>query len=269
MTPTITGLFVAFVLLTGIFWLIERLSPGVCGQKRFRRGFRTDALYWFFSPLVTGAVSRIAIALLLAPLLLLAGRSLERSAINAGWGPIAELPVWVQAMAILVLGDFIGYWVHRWFHGQKLWPFHAIHHSSTDLDWLSSVRVHPVNEVLGKALRAAPFVVLGFSPVVIAAYVPFLTFHAILLHANVSWAFGPLRYVISSPAFHRWHHSCEEQAIGKNFAGLLPVWDLLFGTFHMPKEARPRLFGVAGSPVPESFVRQMAYPFSARRRAGA
>ena len=153
MTPTMQGLLVAFLILTGVFWLIERVSPGVKGQKKLRRGFRTDTFYWFFSPLVTGTLSRIIIALVLAPLLHLAGRSLERAEVLAGSGPIAELPVAVQAMLLLVVGDFIGYWAHRWFHRHRLWPFHAVHHSSNDLDWLSSVRVHPVNDVLGKTLQ--------------------------------------------------------------------------------------------------------------------
>lgn len=266
MTPTIQGLLVGFFLFAGIFWLIERVSPGVKGQQKLRRGFRTDTLYWFFSPLVTGVLSRIVIALMLAPMLYMAGRSLERSEVLAGWGPVADLPVAAQALLIVVVGDFIGYWAHRLFHRRRLWPFHAVHHSSNDLDWLSSVRVHPVNDVLGKAMRAVPLVLLGFSPLVVAAYVPFLTLHAILLHSNVSWTFGPLRYVISSPAFHRWHHSCEEEAIGKNFSGLLPLWDLLFGTFYMPQEVRPTVFGIAGDPVPEGFVGQLAYPFTAERR---
>ena len=266
MTPTMQGLLVAFLILTGVFWLIERISPGVKGQKKLRRGFRTDTFYWFFSPLVTGTLSRVIIALVLAPLLYLAGRSLEKAEVLAGAGPIAGLPVAAQALLLVVVGDFIGYWAHRLFHGRKLWPFHAVHHSSNDLDWLSAVRVHPVNDVLGKTTRSVPLVLLGFSPLVLAAYVPFLTFHAILLHANVSWTFGPLRHVVASPAFHRWHHSCEEQAMGKNFAGLLPVWDLLFGTFYLPQQVRPTAFGITGDPVPEGFVGQLAYPFASERR---
>ena len=38
---------------------------------------------------------------------------------------------------------------------------------------------------------------------------PFNIFHSAFVHANLNWTFGPLRYVISSPVFHRWHHSRE------------------------------------------------------------
>jgi sterol desaturase/sphingolipid hydroxylase (fatty acid hydroxylase superfamily) len=198
-------------------------------------------------------VSRLVLLAVLAPLLILMGRSLERAALEAGWGPVGGLPVWAQTVTVLVAGDFIGYWAHRWFHGPRLWRFHAVHHSSEEVDWLSSVRLHPINDIGGRLLRAVPFAVLGFSPTVIAAYIPFLTFHALLLHANVKWTFGPLRYVISSPVFHRWHHSSELEAVGKNFSGLFPVWDVLFGTFYMPARQQPLTFGAPQAEVPEGF----------------
>ena len=124
---------------------------------------------------------------------------------------------------MFLLGDLLGYWIHRAFHSRTLWKFHAVHHSSTQLDWLSSARVHPVNDVAAKLIPAMALVGLGFPLKALAAYVPFLTFYAILLHANVGWSFGWLRYVLASPLFHRWHHTTEEQGLSKNFAPLFPV----------------------------------------------
>ena len=96
---------------------------------------------------------------------------------------------------------------------------------------------------------------------VVAAYAPFLTFHALLLHANVGWTFGPLRYVVSSPAFHRWHHTTEAEGLDKNFAGLFPFIDLAFGTFYMPPGRQPERFGIVNDDVPAGLFRQLAYPF--------
>ena len=82
----------------------------------------------------------------------------------------------------------------------------------------------------------------------VAAYVPFLTVYALFLHANVGWSFGPLRYFIASPTFHRWHHTTQAEGLDTKFAGLFPFWDLLFGTFHM-RRAASLVFGVtAGGP---------------------
>jgi sterol desaturase/sphingolipid hydroxylase (fatty acid hydroxylase superfamily) len=54
----------------------------------------------------------------------------------------------------------------------------------------------------------------------------------ILLHANLPWTFGPLRNALASPAFHRWHHTWEAEGMDRNFSGLFPWIDLLFGTFY-------------------------------------
>ncbi len=261
MTTRLLGLSIAFLILTLLFWAVEFVWPSIRAQRKFRRGFGVDVIYWFFTPLVTKAIGQFAVLLALVPLFLLLGWNLEKETVAAGFGPLIELPVWLQAVLIVVVGDFIGYWSHRWFHSRPLWKYHAVHHSSKELDWLSAVRLHPVNEAGSRVLQAIPFVLLGFSPAAIAAYVPFLTFYAILIHANVSWDFGPLRYVLATPIFHRWHHTKEDEAIDTNFAGLLPVWDILFGTFYMPAGKIPTEFGVHDDSVPENFLGQLAYPF--------
>jgi sterol desaturase/sphingolipid hydroxylase (fatty acid hydroxylase superfamily) len=174
---------------------------------------------------------------------------------------LGRQPLWLQALEMLVIGDFIGYWTHRWFHGRRLWKFHAIHHSSRDLDWLSAVRLHPVNDWLSRWIQASALVVLGFTPAAVAAYVPFLTFYAIFVHANVSWGLGPLGWLVASPKFHRWHHTSEDEGLDKNFAGLLPLFDVAFGTYYMPRDRLPERFGLAREAIPEGILGQLAYPF--------
>lgn len=123
----------------------------------------------------------------------------------------------------------------------------------------------PINEAITHALQLIQMFLLGFDPRIVAGAVPLLTFYAIFLHANVRWDFGPLRYVIASPRFHRWHHTAEEEGLDRNFAGLFPFIDLLFGNFYMPAGRQPRMFGVRQETIPAGFVAQLAYPF--RRRA--
>ena len=65
--------------------------------------------------------------------------------------------------AILLIGDFIGYWTHRLFHGRVLWRFHAVHHRSTQVDWLSAVRLHPVNDAGAKVAQSLPLLFMGFD----------------------------------------------------------------------------------------------------------
>jgi sterol desaturase/sphingolipid hydroxylase (fatty acid hydroxylase superfamily) len=46
-----------------------------------------------------------------------------------------------------------------------------------------------------------------------------------------------------------------------NFAGTFPIWDILFGTWYMPKGELPDAYGVDDEHFPESFGAQMLYPF--------
>jgi sterol desaturase/sphingolipid hydroxylase (fatty acid hydroxylase superfamily) len=179
---------------------------------------------------------------------------------------LAGLPLLVQAPLAIVFADFVGYWAHRFLHHGRLWRFHAVHHSSRALDWLAGARNHPAAEAFTTVVVVSSMLVIGFDPRVLAVTAPLGVF-AILLHANVRWGRSFARYVVATPLFHRWHHAHpdalpEAMKHGVNFAGLLPLWDLLFGTFHAPPRD-PEVFG-ADVPVPPRFLSQLAFPF--RRR---
>jgi sterol desaturase/sphingolipid hydroxylase (fatty acid hydroxylase superfamily) len=77
---------------------------------------------------------------------------------------VRRQPLGLQIFEVLLLGDLVGYWVHRLFHGRRRWRFHAVHHGSKDLDWLSAVRLHPVNDVVARVAQVIPVIVLGFPP---------------------------------------------------------------------------------------------------------
>ncbi|HEY9619247.1 MAG TPA: sterol desaturase family protein [Crinalium sp.] len=211
--------------------------------------------------MVIQILSMASIALVLLPLYLLLGRSLAWEDILTGYGPISHIPLWLQGLLAIVVGDFIGYWTHRWHHTRMLWDYHAVHHSADTIDWLTAVRLHPFNDIVSRVCQASPLLLLGISPIAVEVYTPFLSSYVALIHANVSWTYGPFKYVLASPAFHRWHHTLEEAGQGKNFAGLFPIYDVIFGTFYMPEGEQPRNFGLHGEQIPEDFFSQLLYPF--------
>jgi sterol desaturase/sphingolipid hydroxylase (fatty acid hydroxylase superfamily) len=262
MWRTIIDLVELFVILAPLFWLLERLAGGRRGL--FRAGLVTDLTYWMFTPLVTRwltnhgvivGVFLVAIAMGFGP----------RSIPQHGFGPVLRQPVILQAIEIIVLSDLIAYWIHRLFHGGRFWHFHAIHHSAGEVDWMTTQRVHPFNDVFLRVAQAVPLFVMGFTPTVLAVYHLLDIFYAFLVHADVNWTFGPLRYVLVSPVFHRWHHSKRPEAIDKNFATMLPLWDLIFRTLYLPKGVTPSDFGVHEK-VPENVLGQMIYPFVPSRQ---
>jgi sterol desaturase/sphingolipid hydroxylase (fatty acid hydroxylase superfamily) len=256
----------ALLVAGAVFTVVEWRWAALRGRGFWhRRDQATDLAYWFVNPLVTQAMIKAGtvVAVVLVALALgapLGGGRLEPW-IEARRTVVSLQPRWLQAAEMLVLVDLLGYWGHRLFHRRLLWRFHAVHHAARELDWLSSVRVHPVNEALMRVGYVVPLFALGFRGELLAGVTPLFTLYALGLHANVPWAFGPLRYVLASPAFHRFHHTAEAEGLDKNFAAMFPLWDLLFGTFYLPVGRQPTIFGVSDE-VPAGFLAQLAWPFA-------
>lgn len=260
-------LLLMLVVVGGVMMAIERRWPAL--PKRPREGTRTDLTYWFFTPLVTRAITKVGLVCALIILALIAGVELTPDSgieplIADAW--VQTLPTWVQGILLVVTLDFFGYWIHRWFHRGRPWDIHAIHHSSTTLDWLSSIRLHPLNDLIGGVARVVLVLLLGFDPLLLAFAVPLFAFYGLLLHANVPWDFGPLRWVLVSPKFHRWHHTSERDGLDRNFSNLFVVWDLMFGTYYMPEGRQPEVFGTT-DPIPKGLWGQLRYPFRRKSKA--
>jgi sterol desaturase/sphingolipid hydroxylase (fatty acid hydroxylase superfamily) len=244
-----------FAVLT-FFWAC---NPGRPWWRK--RELLTDICYWFIIPLLS---RYLRIGLLIVGAALLFGITTTDGLIafyEDGHGPLADLPLWLQAAIFLVGSDVIMYWSHRIFHRPTMWKYHAVHHSSTDLDWISAARFHPVNIALGSVASDVILMLAGISPNALVILGPFTIAHSAFVHANLNWTLGPLRYVIAGPVFHRWHHTSAEQGGERNFASTFPVLDLIFGTFHLPKETLPGSYGVADQAYPGDFGAQMIHPF--------
>jgi sterol desaturase/sphingolipid hydroxylase (fatty acid hydroxylase superfamily) len=265
---------IAYAVLALVFGILERIAPAIPkgaeampSSPESKRELRTDLAYWLFTPVVTRALGEAAMVLVVCALAFAVAGARSKAAIQAFVDHrsfLATQPRALQLLELLFAADIVAYWTHRLFHGRRLWPFHAVHHSAERLYWLSSVRVHPLNEIVNKAAIVLPLLVLGFDRTVTLSIAPLLVFYAIFVHANLRWDFGPLRYVIATPVFHRWHHTSEAEGLDKNFAGLFPVIDLLFGTFYMPRGKQPTRFGVPGLAMPRDLFGQLTYPFRAR-----
>jgi sterol desaturase/sphingolipid hydroxylase (fatty acid hydroxylase superfamily) len=184
-----------------------------------------------------------------------------------GHGPLAGLPFWQQVILYLLGNDLMMYLTHRAFHTARLWRFHAVHHSSESLEWISATRFHPIDQTFHNALSDVVMLLLGIPAEVLIWLTPWTVGTSALVHANLNWTFGPFRYVLASPVYHRWHHTSYDRGGNSNFASTFPVYDLLFGTFYMPRGELPDAFGVDEPDYPQDFIGQIIHPF--RRRKGA
>ncbi len=257
--PSLIELLLWLIALATVLVPLERLFPARPGQPVRRKAFAVNLVYWFFTPLFTKIATNVILALVFLGLYVALGWKLDETILD-GFGPLSRQPLWLQALEMLLIADFIDYWTHRWFHVSRAWRFHAIHHSPEEMTWLASARMHPVNDCVTRLCQVVPIVLMGFSPKGVLLAVPFLFVFVIVLHSNLNWDFGPLRWVFVSPLYHRWHHTTDEEGLDKNFAGIFPVWDLLFGTAHFPRR-EPERFGVNHHPPPETLWGQLVYPF--------
>lgn len=113
--------------------------------------------------------------------------------------------------------------------------------------------------VVTRSLVLVPLFVLGFAEPALHAYLVFVSFHAVFIHANVRFRLRALEPLLVTPRFHHWHHAAASEARDRNFAVHLPWLDRIFGTSYLP-DGWPSEYGIAGQPVPEGYLGQFVYP---------
>ncbi len=229
----------------------EKIFPRHKGQKTLRPHLATDLAYAMAAPVLNTVGLIVAGILAVLSLLWVPGLLLRPL--------VALIPDWAMPIVAFVLFDFIVYWSHRFYHEVPfLWRFHAIHHSTEHLDWISGFRAHP----LDGALIAPAFVFLiaaGFSPETSGVIALLQILLGLFFHANVRWKLKPIQKLVQTPEFHHWHHSNHPEALWSNYAGFLPIWDILFGTWYMPGHG-PEEYGV-DEHIPEGMAEQLLHPF--------
>ena len=190
---------------------------------------------------------------------------------TAGWLQLSGLALWphdwpiaAQALLMILLADFLRYWLHRASHGWSLlWRLHAIHHSPKELYFLNVGRFHPMEKCLQFAVDAAPFLLIGVAPEVVAAYFVFYAINGFFQHSNVDVRLGWLNWIVSGPELHRWHHSRKIKESDHNFGNNLIIWDAIFHTRCLPLEREVGELGLKNQNYPTSFIGQTLAPVTA------
>jgi sterol desaturase/sphingolipid hydroxylase (fatty acid hydroxylase superfamily) len=170
-----------------------------------------------------------------------------------------SVPATIAIFAAVFIGDFVGYWRHRLEHSRLLWPSHAVHHSDTQMTWLSLERFHPINRLTTFAIDSAALAMTGLPPYAIVASGLVRHYYGYFIHSDLPLTYGALGRIFVSPAMHRWHHALDERAMNKNFATVFSVFDQAFGTFYLPGPCRVPL-GVS-EPMGRGLIAQLVYPF--------
>jgi sterol desaturase/sphingolipid hydroxylase (fatty acid hydroxylase superfamily) len=248
----------ALLIVALIFIPLEMILPIRGEQKLLRKHWLNDVIYFFLNGLL------VKIGLL--ALVVLAVGAIRIMVPHAVTVAVQSQAVWLQAVEVLLVADTGFYLAHRSFHKIPfLWKFHSVHHSIEEMDWLAAHRVHPADQILTKAASYLPVFLLGFSSTAILIFALTYKWQSLVIHSNSRLGLGPLKWLFASPHFHHWHHANEPAALDKNFAGQLPLLDLIGGTFFLP-EHMPAQYGT-NDPVPALYADQMIYPFRAMTAA--
>ncbi len=210
----------------------------------------------------------VAVQMVLPQMLLLpAAVGLVRYLRATEW-PIAlwphALPLVMQVVLMLLVAEFFRYWLHIAAHNTKLlWRFHAVHHSPHKLYWLNVGRFHPIEKAVQFMLDMLPFILVGVGESVLVLYFVFYAVNGFFQHSNVDARYGVLNYVVSGAELHRWHHSKLIEESNRNYGNNLIVWDLLFGSWFLPRDRRVGDLGLINRSYPLDFASQMKTPFAA------
>lgn len=240
----------AIALLFVVSWPLERLWRRHPVPVR-RLALRTDLAYAASQPLLQAATIVVVIVMGVLSLAWLPGLLLRPLVMAA--------PPLARAIGGFLVFDFLVYWAHRWGHTVPLfWRFHAVHHSTRHLDWVSGFRAHPFDGVF--IAPAVVFLIAAGVDNTVTGVLAILQFLVGLgAHLNVRFRLRPLWPLVMTPEFHHWHHELRPAAHHSNYSTFLPVWDILFRTYRMPRDERPQRYGVA-QPMPDGILQQLWFP---------
>lgn len=135
-------------------------------------------------------------------------------------------------LLLMVLQDFFYYWFHRACHRVRwMWAAHVVHHSSENMNFSTAFRQSLMYPLAGMWVFWMPLIIIGFEPKWVVFVVLLNLGLQFFVHTQWIRKLGPLEWVFNTPSHHRVHHGVNAQYIDKNYAGVLIIWDRLFGTF--------------------------------------
>ena len=149
------------------------------------------------------------------------------------WG--VSVPIIVLA---LIAQDCLYYWKHRAAHRVRwFWTAHVVHHSSEYYNLSTALRQPWNNHFTGFVLLSTPLVILGVHPLLLGFVGALNLLYQYWIHTEAIdrmpvW----FEAIFNTPSHHRVHHGTNPQYLDANYAGILIIWDKMFGSF-VPESA--------------------------------
>lgn len=217
---------------------------------------KTDILQTFVTLPAASKLAELLIPLLLYyPILWLSKNSMSIDL-------IPQHGFFTQFVVALLFCEFAFYWFHRLMHqSNKLWKIHAVHHGAKRVYWVNSGRFHAIEAFLGSFFYFLPLIFFKAYPDITILIITTSAISGFLEHVNIDFKAGPLNYVFNTAEHHRWHHSKVISESNRNYGKVLIIWDLIFGTFFLPKKRQVKDVGITEDEIPNGFIAQLVHPF--------
>jgi sterol desaturase/sphingolipid hydroxylase (fatty acid hydroxylase superfamily) len=264
----VAGLYnnIALYLVVPFILFLEFLFPCNPSQPLIGKGFLQDAIWYIIDIPLT--------LLILFPVVkylqLLFSHHLGFLIVD----PALNWPTYIQIIAALLLVEFFIWFNHFARHKiRTLWFFHAIHHSQKEINIFTDDRTHFVDLFVGSLFTFIPFFIFHVSSLyvvtIIGIYKPI---HNRFIHANVKINLGWFGWILTSPQFHRVHHSSDPAHVDKNFGVYFSIFDWLFKTGCLDRNVYPET-GISDArfpsedkvrvtQLPGNWFSQVVYPFT-------
>lgn len=152
---------------------------------------------------------------------------------------------WPVLVACFFAEDLAYYWFHRISHERRwFWASHVVHHSSQHYNLTTALRQTWTGALGLTFIFWLPLVWIGFPPLMVLMFSAISLVYQFWIHTEVIGRMGPLEYVFNTPSHHRVHHAINPRYLDANYAGVLIIWDRLFGSFVREDDAERPRYGI-------------------------
>ena len=152
---------------------------------------------------------------------------------------------WWAWIILFFFDDFAYYWFHRLNHEVRLfWAGHVPHHSSVKYNYGTALR-QGVGERIHKFIFWLWIPLLGFDALMIFMMMGLNLVYQFFVHTDLVYKL-PLWFerIFNTPSHHRVHHASNTRYLDRNHAGVLIIWDKIFGTFSEETEKEKPVYGL-------------------------
>ena len=153
---------------------------------------------------------------------------------------------WWAFVACFFAEDLAYYWFHRLSHERRwFWASHVIHHSSQHYNLSTALRQTWTGNLGMTWLFWLPMAMIGFHPAMVALFSGVSLVYQFWIHTETIKNLPPwVESVFNTPSHHRVHHATNPRYLDSNYAGVLIIWDKLFGTFVAEREDDKPRYGI-------------------------